>query len=36
LIKNPSLRLGSGRTDAEEIKNHPYFEDVNWENVYNR
>ena len=35
LIKNPSERLGS-KNDVEEIKNHPYFEDVDWNKIYNR
>lgn len=29
-------RLGSGRGDADEIKNHPYFKDIDWIKVYNR
>ena len=35
LIKNPSERLGS-KYDVEEIKNHPYFDDVDWNKIYNR
>lgn len=33
LQRNPAKRLGSGKGDAEEIKAHPYFKDVNWRNV---
>ena len=35
LIKDPLERLGS-KYDVEEIKNHPYFEDIDWDKVYNR
>ena len=35
LVKNPLERLGS-KYDVEEIKEHPYFEDVDWDKVYNR
>ena len=33
LSKNPEKRLGNLK-DAFEIKNHPYFNDVNWNKVY--
>jgi len=36
LNRNPNKRLGAGPTDAEEIKKHPWFEGVNWDDVYNR
>ncbi|CAD8135939.1 unnamed protein product [Paramecium octaurelia] len=36
LQRNPAKRLGSGKGDSEEIKAHQYFQDVNWEVVYNR
>ena len=35
LDKNPLRRLGS-KTGADEIKAHPYFEDVNWDDVFNK
>jgi hypothetical protein len=35
LDKNPIRRLGSKR-GPEEIKEHPYFEDVNWDDVLNK
>jgi hypothetical protein len=31
LVKDPSKRLGSTRTDAKDIKKEPYFEGVDWE-----
>ncbi|CRG97095.1 rac-beta serine/threonine protein kinase, putative [Plasmodium gallinaceum] len=34
--KNPNKRLGSGITDAEEIKKHPFFKSVNWDDVLNK
>ncbi|GJJ68816.1 hypothetical protein EMPS_01162 [Entomortierella parvispora] len=36
LVKTPHLRLGSGPTDAEEIKGHAYFRDVNFDDVYHK
>ncbi|KAF9121425.1 Serine/threonine kinase [Mortierella sp. 14UC] len=36
LVKVPSLRLGSGPTDAEEIKAHAYFRNVNFDDVYHK
>ncbi|SCM26936.1 rac-beta serine/threonine protein kinase, putative [Plasmodium chabaudi chabaudi] len=33
LQKNPRKRLGSGITDAEEIKKHPFFKNINWDDV---
>ena len=35
LEKNPNKRLGSIK-DAQEIKEHPYFKDVDWDKVYNK
>lgn len=36
LIRNPNKRLGSGKRDAEEIKDHRFFEGVNWDKVRNK
>lgn len=33
LKSNPKLRLGSGKGDAEEIKAHPFFENIKWPDV---
>ena len=30
LIRDPKDRLGSGERDAEELKEHPFFHDVDW------
>jgi serine/threonine protein kinase len=31
LTREPERRLGSGPTDAEEIKRHPFFKTVDWQ-----
>ncbi|PWZ01971.1 hypothetical protein BCV70DRAFT_54197 [Testicularia cyperi] len=36
LTRDPTRRLGSGPTDAEEIKNHPFFRDVNWDDMFHK
>ncbi|KLO17260.1 hypothetical protein SCHPADRAFT_846694 [Schizopora paradoxa] len=36
LTRDPTRRLGSGQADAEEIKAHPFFKDVNWDDVLNK
>ncbi len=36
LTRDPNRRLGSGKTDAEEIKRHPFFKDVNFDDVLNK
>ena len=36
LEKNPNKRLGGSLKDAQEIKEHPYFKDVDWDKVYNK
>ncbi|QRW20251.1 protein kinase C [Rhizoctonia solani] len=36
LTRDPSKRLGSGPTDAEEIKAHPFFNTVNFDDVLNK
>ncbi|CAK59217.1 unnamed protein product (macronuclear) [Paramecium tetraurelia] len=36
LNRNPVNRLGSGEGDYLEVKQHPYFQDINWDKVFNR
>ncbi|KZT11990.1 protein kinase C [Laetiporus sulphureus 93-53] len=36
LTRDPARRLGSGKGDAEEIKRHPFFKDVNFDDVMNK
>ena len=36
LVRNPKMRLGAGKGDAEQIKKHPWFEGIDWQLVYNR
>ncbi|PCH40156.1 protein kinase C [Wolfiporia cocos MD-104 SS10] len=36
LTRDPARRLGSGKGDAEEIKRHPFFKDVNFDDVLNK
>ncbi|KAG9032589.1 Serine/threonine kinase [Tulasnella sp. UAMH 9824] len=36
LDRDPNRRLGSGKSDAEEIKQHPFFENTNWDDVLNQ
>lgn len=33
LDKNPATRLGAGPSDMEEIKAHPFFKDLDWDEV---
>jgi len=33
LNKNPEKRLGALK-DAEEVKSHPYFKGINWDDVH--
>lgn len=33
LDRNPERRLGAGKGDAEEIKRHPFFKGVNWDDM---
>lgn len=35
LQKDPEKRLGA-KNDAEDIKKHPFFAKINWEDVYNK
>jgi len=36
LNKNPNKRLGAGIRDSEEIKEHPYFNGIDWKKVSER
>lgn len=36
LQKNPKKRLGYGKNDAEEIKKHKFFKDIDWKKLYNK
>jgi serine/threonine protein kinase len=36
LSKDPAKRLGAGPDDGKEIQSHPFFEDVNWQLVFER
>lgn len=35
LVKDPAHRLGCGPEGVEEIKNHPFFSDMDWEGLMN-
>ncbi|KAG0261804.1 Serine/threonine kinase [Mortierella polycephala] len=36
LTRDPEKRLGSGKTDAEEIRRHPFFKGVNWQDILDK
>jgi serine/threonine protein kinase len=36
LNRNPSKRIGAGPRGAEEIKEHLFFKDIDWNKVYNK
>ena len=36
LNRDPRKRLGAGPGDAEEIKKHPFFKDINWDDALQR
>ena len=36
MTRDPTRRLGSGKADAEEIKRHPFFKDVNFDDVLHK
>lgn len=36
LTKDPEERLGSGENDSQDIKNHPWFAAISWEDIYNK
>jgi hypothetical protein len=35
-VKDPNARLGSGTTDAEEVKAHPWFATIDWAALENK
>jgi len=35
LNRNPYKRLGSGKEDAKQIKEHPFFKKINWDDAIN-
>jgi len=36
LQRDPEKRFGNGQGDYQEISFHPWFKDINWEDLYNR
>lgn len=36
LTRDPTRRLGSGESDAVEIKTHAFFKDTNWDDIMNK
>ncbi|KAF1745060.1 hypothetical protein MXB_3639 [Myxobolus squamalis] len=36
LVKDPTKRLGCSILDGEEVKNHIFFQEYDWEDVYNK
>ena len=36
LVPNPKKRLGYGIDGAQKIKEHPFFQNVDWEKYYNK
>ena len=36
LVVDPSKRLGEGPNGSQNIKNHPFFKGINWEDAWNR
>ena len=36
MTRDPARRLGAGGTDAVEIKEHPFFRGVNWEDMLHK
>ena len=36
LTKDPKKRLGGGPTDAEEVKQHPFFKSLDWKKLYEK
>ena len=36
LIIDPKKRLGSGKGGVDKIKKHPFFEEINWDDIWNK
>ena len=36
LQKDPGQRLGGSKRDVEEVKEHPFFDSINWQDLYNK
>lgn len=36
LTKDPEKRLGAGENGAQELKEHPWFESINWDLIYQK
>ncbi|ODQ52114.1 hypothetical protein SAICODRAFT_58541 [Saitoella complicata NRRL Y-17804] len=36
LTREPERRLGSGEGDAADVMAHPYFRNINWDDMYNK
>lgn len=36
LTRDPARRLGAGPNDAEDIKAHPFFRDINWDDLLHK
>lgn len=36
LTRDPKRRLGSGESDAFEIKRHAFFKDMNWDDLFHK
>lgn len=36
LQRDPALRLGGGISDGEEVKSHPFFQDIDWGALYRK
>mmetsp|Transcript_3896 Transcript_3896/g.5838 ORF Transcript_3896/g.5838 Transcript_3896/m.5838 type:complete len:784 (-) Transcript_3896:24-2375(-) len=36
LARNPTKRLGYGEKDAKDIMQHPFFAEINWDDLYHR
>ncbi|EPY54237.1 AGC/PKC protein kinase Pck2 [Schizosaccharomyces cryophilus OY26] len=36
LARDPNKRLGSGENDAEDVMAHPFFNNINWDDIYHK